>query len=430
MRRVLRSLLLALLLVTWLGSAWGETTPAAADPDFWFGTDAAGETTIQLYFFWTETCPHCQRARPFVARLSEELPWLEVRSVPLSEQRPDDVALFLRMTEQLATTSPAVPAFLFCGQMSVGFVGAETSGAALRQALIDCHDRVTGARMPSATPAADAKVSLPIVGPVDPETVSLPLLTVAIAAVDAFNPCAFFVLMFLMSVLAHGRRRTRMAAIGAIFIATSALLYFAFMAAWLNIFLVFGELRWVTLLAGVIALGLAAVNIKDFFWFKRGFSLSIPDSKKPLLFARMQGLLGAERWPVLVIGAVVLAVAANTYELLCTAGFPMLFTRILTLRELSAAGYYAYLALYAVIYVIPLLVIASAFVIALGSRKLQEHEGRILKLLSGLMMLALAVVLLVNPAWLSDARVAAGVLASALLATALITLLTRCAPGA
>jgi hypothetical protein len=253
----------------------------------------------------------------------------------------------------------------------------------------------------------------------------LPLFTVMIAAVDAFNPCAFFVLMFLMSLLVHARKRRRMAVIGGIFVLTSGLLYFAFMAAWLNVFLLIGELKWVTTLAALFALVLAAINIKDYFWFKRGVSLGIPETAKPSLFARMRTLAVAESWPVLLLGSVMLAVAANTYELLCTAGFPMLFTRVLTMHEVSDFARYLYLALYNVVYVIPLLGIATAFLITFRSRKLQEREGRTLKLLSGLMMLGLGLALLLIPQALSDIRAAMGIVLAAVAATAVIAVLDR-----
>lgn len=417
-----RAVVLTVLLI---GAVW--TTLARADTieTPWYGTNATGQATVRLYFFWTETCPHCRRARPFVDGLAEEFPWLEVRSLPLTEDRPHDVALFLDMTEALGERAPGVPAFLFCGRMIVGFGAAETTGAELREALIACYHPVTGLGSPAAAQAEAETINLPLFGAIDPQTVSLPLFTVMIAAVDAFNPCAFFVLMFLMSLLAHARKRWRMAVIGGIFVLTSGFLYFAFMAAWLNVFLLIGELRWVTTTAALIAVSLAAVNIKDYFWFGRGVSLSIPATAKSGLFARMRTLTVAESWPVLLLGTVTLAVAANTYELLCTAGFPMLFTRVLTLRDLSPSTRYLYLALYNVVYVVPLLGIATAFLITVGSRKLQEHEGRTLKLLSGLMMLGLGLALLVRPQWLSYIEAAAGIILTAVVATALIAVFNR-----
>jgi cytochrome c biogenesis protein CcdA len=166
------------------------------------------------------------------------------------------------------------------------------------------------------------------------------VLTLVLAGLDAFNPCAFFVLLFLLSMMAHQKSRTRMLAIGGVFAVISGLMYFAFMAAWLNVFQLFGHLAWVTLAAGALAVFVGAVNVKDFFAFEQGLTLSIPDSKKPGIFRRTRAILAAENLPAMLAATVVLAIAANFYELLCTAGFPMVYTRLLTLAELSPAGRY------------------------------------------------------------------------------------------
>lgn len=212
--------------------------------------------------------------------------------------------------------------------------------------------------------------------------------------------------------------------IGGVFVLFSGLVYFAFMAAWLNVFLMMGEIRGVTLVAGLVAVFIAAVNIKDYFWFQQGLTLSIPEAAKPGLFKRMRGVATAGSVVPMVVGTVLLAIVANSYELLCTAGFPMVFTRALTLQELGSAGYYGYLLLYNVIYVIPLALIVLAFTYTLGSRKLSEREGRLLKLVSGYMMLGLGVLLVFAPQLLTHAGSAVGVLALALLATAVTARLT------
>ena len=120
-----------------------------------------------------------------------------------------------------------------------------------------------------------------------------------------------------------------------------------------------------------------------------------------------------------------LAIAANFYELLCTAGFPMIFTRLLTLQEANGARHYLYLALYNVIYVLPLLVIVLTFVRSMGRRQLSEREGRLLKLLSGLMMLGLGIVLLLAPDRLGEIGVAVVLPLLAIALTGLAARLTR-----
>jgi hypothetical protein len=139
----------------------------------------------------------------------------------------------------------------------------------------------------------------------------------------------------------------------------------------------------------------------------------------------MRALLHETSLPALLLGTVVLALAANTYELLCTAGFPMVFTRILTLNKLQPLEYYLHLALYNVVYVLPLAAVVAVFSATLGSRKLSEAQGRVLKLVSGLMMLGLGAVILVDPNLFNNVLVGVALLAFALLAAAAIVGLER-----
>jgi len=258
--------------------------------------------------------------------------------------------------------------------------------------------------------------------PLPIDGVSLPVLTVALGLADGFNPCAFFVLFFLMSLMVHARSKYRMALVGGVFVLISGAVYFMFMAAWLEVFRMVGVRVYITRMAGAVALVLAAVNIKDFFYFGRGPSLGIPEGAKPGLFARMRGLLDTASTATMLAGTVLLAVSANSYELLCTAGMPMVYTRVLTMNRVTGATYYAYLALYNAAYVLPLAVIVTVSSVTLGRRKLSERHGRILKLLSGNMMLAMGGALLISPAVMTSA-------ASALLLLALSLTLTGIEAG-
>lgn len=394
----------------------------APEPDPWY-TVEDDVAQVHLYFGWSSTCPHCRAAHPFVQDLEDKYPWLVVHFVQLNGGDARAINDLAALAESIDETLQYVPAFVYCEKMVVGYDTPEGLGAVIEADLISCQDRAQAAsvtEIPSTTTTVVDKVepiSLPVIGDLDPETMSLPAFTVVIAAFDAFNPCAFFVLLFLLSVLVHARSRGRMAVIGGTFVLVSGLVYFAFMVAWLNVFLVFGALPTVTLLAGVVAITIALINIKDYFWFQRGPTLSIPEGAKPKLFSRMRALTASSSFPLILAGTVTLALAANTYELLCTAGFPMVFTRVLTLSELPALEYYAYLGLYNLIYITPLLAIVGVFVWTLGTRKLSEKGGRILKLASGLMMLGLGSVLVFVPGWLENPLTAPAVLLVALAAT-------------
>jgi hypothetical protein len=404
---------------------------AAPDPsldEFWYGTAADGSPVVRLYYFYSPTCPHCQAAAPFLEAYAAKSPWLELQKFAVKDNRKN-ARFYYETALSLGTQALSVPGFIFCRQVLIGFDTAETTGAELTAALERCRDERLANPTPAAVPPAAAAsgpgapgasgeqvgttVNLPFFGQVDAAALSLPILTVVLAGMDAFNPCAFFVLLFLLSLLVHARSRARMAIIGGTFVLFSGLVYFVFMAAWLNVFLIAGELRIITVIAALLALTVAALNIKDYFWFKAGPSLSIPESAKPGLYKRMREIVTSGSLGPMLASTVLLAIVANSYELLCTAGFPMVYTRALTLAGLETWQYYAWLAAYNVIYVLPLLAIVIVFVKTMGARKLTESEGRVLKLISGFMMLGFGLMLLVAPQLLTNPFASIGVLVGA-----------------
>jgi hypothetical protein len=400
--------------------------------------ESLAERKVPLYLFYAEGCSACIDEKGFLKELGERMPELEVR---LFESQFDEKngRLLARAVGLYGFEVTVVPVtFIGATEPIVGYRGGATTGAAIEKRVrrcleLGCEDPVAallagrdeeasriaverGAPAESGTTV----VELPLVGTTDLSRLPLVTLSIVLGGLDSFNPCAFFVLFTLLGILVHAHSRRRMLFIGGTFVAFSGLVYFIFMAAWLNLFLRIGELRAVTAAAGLVALLIAAINIKEYFLFKKGVSLTIPESRKPKLFERMRRLLQETSAPALVFGTVVLAVAANTYELFCTAGFPMVFTRILTLSRLSPAEHYLYIGLYNLVYVIPLALVVGAFSLTLGSRKLTEEQGREMKLVSGLMMLGLGLVVLIKPSLFNNVFVGIGLLAVALLSAAAI----------
>ena len=383
--------LLTLLFISPVASASVQHVITTAEV-VWHEKDIDGQPVIHLYFFWSKKCPHCLKARPDILEMDKEYPWLKVHSLELAEH-PENIQSYINLAALLGREARSVPAFIFCGSMLTGYESKDTTGHTLTNYSSQCYQI---AREKNPAKGRDivldinrTPLDVPLLGRISSTDYSLPVLTIIIAAMDAFNPCAFFVLLFLLSMMVHSRSRGRMALVGGIFVFISGALYFLFMTAWLNLFIYLGELSLLTGIAGCIAVAMAMISIKDFFWFKKGPSLTIADSEKPELFDRVRQLLHLDSTLTIILATVILAVVANSYELLCTAGFPMIYTRILTLESLPAASYYLYLLLYNLIYIIPLFIIVAVFTVKLGSRKLSEQEGRVLKLLSGVMMLML-----------------------------------------
>lgn len=352
----------------------------------------AGEPVPDIEVFVRTGCPHCEAAKIFLDQLQHEQPSLQIAVYDIAE----DPAARERLAALAAArhlTNFGVPTFVIGTELVVGFRSADTTGAELRAGL---------ARRSAGAPASPAVESIqtPWFGELRVRDLGLPLFTITIGLLDGFNPCAMWALLFLLSLLVNLQDRRKMALIAGTFVLVSGLVYFAFMAAWLNVFLLIGLSRAVQIGLGGIAFLIGSVNVKDFFALHRGLSLSIPESAKPGLYARTRQILHAEHLAGALAGVVVLAGVVNLVELLCTAGFPALYTQILTMQQIPVWEYYAYLGLYNLAYVFDDSLMVIIAVITLSRTKLQERTGRWLKLTSGLVMVGLGAILLLQPKWL------------------------------
>jgi len=351
----------------------------------------AAETATDIEVFVRAGCPHCEAAKIFLDELQRERPSIQIAIYDIAEHSAARERLASLAAEQ-GLANVGVPAFLIGEELTIGFRSADTTGAEIRARL---DQRTRG-----GAPIVGEGIRTAWFGELRVRDLGLPLFTIAVGLLDGFNPCAMWVLLFLLSLLVNLQDRRKMALIAGTFVLVSGVVYFAFMAAWLNMFLLIGLSRAVQITLGGIALLVGTVNVKDFFALHRGISLSIPESAKPGLYARVREILHAKSLAGAMAGIVILAGLVNIIELLCTAGFPALYTQILTLQQLPMWEYYSYLGLYNLAYIFDDSLMVAIAVITLSRRKLQERAGRWLKLASGLVMAGLGIVLLLQPEWL------------------------------
>lgn len=355
------------------------------------GEDAGVAQAITLVFFWGIGCPHCEEAKPFLDTLEKNEPRLRVERVEV-RQDPEGRRRFLETMKQLGATAVGVPTFVIGSAYVVGYSKGETDeevSALIRRALAP--------KNPALEPISPRTIALPILGTVDPSSVSLPALTLSMGLVDGVNPCAMWVLIVLLGILLHVKTRSRMLLYSAAFILMSGVVYFVFMTAWATMFGLVGFSRVATMILGGALVVMGLVNLKDVVWFKKGPSLVIPDRAKPGLFRRMRAIAGAASVPAALSGILALAFVVNLIELGCTIGLPAVYTRVLTLRELSPGARYAYLALYNAAYVVPLVAITVVFIVLRRRLSMTERAAKALKGVSGGLLLGFGALFLFAP---------------------------------
>ncbi|MFM7171634.1 MAG: hypothetical protein ACKO4U_01165, partial [Caldilinea sp.] len=234
------------------------------------------------------------------------------------------------------------------------------------------------------------------------------------------NPCSLWVLSMLLALTLHTGSRRRVLGVGLVFLSTTSLVYMLFIVGLFNLFALLEWIPWIQGLVASVALLLAVVNLKEYFLYGKGFSLTIASRQKPGLYRKLRRVLAAgSSLPALVGATIVLSAGASLVEFSCTAGFPLLWTNLLATQGVTPTTFWPLLALYMVIYQLDELAIFVGTLAGLRASRLSETQGRILKLAGGMWMLILATVMLVDPTWMNSLAATLWIFALAIAGTLL-----------
>ncbi len=400
---------------------------------------------VTIYYFWGDGCPHCAEAKPFLADLAQRYPGVQIRDFEVWYNEANREPL-VRMAARSGFEPSGVPTIFIGDQYWVGY-SKEVTGPAIEAAVAacvrsGCTDAGAGilAPLPPAPQAAAVPppaaveppaarsdtLTLPLVGQVNLATQSLLLSTALIAFVDGFNPCSLWVLSILIALTLHTGSRRKVVIVGLVFLAVTSLVYALFIGGLFTMFAIVSFAGWLRALVAAVALLFAVINIKDYFWYRKGLSLTISDSQKPGLFKNMRRVLNAgDSLPALVGATAVMAAGASLVEFSCTAGFPVLWTNLVAAQEVTLTVFALLLGLYMLIYLVDELAIFGAAVVTMRASRIEEHHGRILKLVGGMLMLTLAGVMLLAPHLMDGIGTSLLVFGIAFAAAGLVLLLHR-----
>jgi len=383
------------------------------------GTSAAqpNDQKVDVYLFYQTGCPHCGREVDFLSRWQREEPRLRVNRFEIS-QDVQSREIFKTLVRHFRIERPGVPLTVVGNRFFDGYDDDATIGADIKAAALACLENacddlvkslLTGKAKPEpeekAAPTAEAPkvLKLPFFGEVNVAKVSLPLLTIMLGAVDGFNPCAMWTLLFLISLLVGLRDRFRMWVLGSAFILASAAVYYLFMAAWLNLLLFLGMLVLIRILVGLLALCGGTYYLHEYFVNPEAIcKVSEPETRQRV-FERLRSLAGERNFLLALGGIVLLAFAVNLVELVCSAGIPAVYTQVLALSKLPAWQYHAYLGLYILVFMLDDLFV---FFVAMQTLQVTGLTGTYVRhahLLGGAILILIGLLLLFKPEWLAFA---------------------------
>lgn len=380
---------------------------------------------VQVYLFWAAGCPHCDREIEFLKGVEAGDPRVRVHYLEVSRDAGSRQA-FKAVAEQLALEELSVPLTLVGNVPMAGYLTDDSSGVELRRRIdyclaSGCPDIVAPilrglaagsglavapeAEMPApdrraAPRAMPQTIPVPLFGEVRTADLSLPVLTLVLGALDGFNPCAMWVLVFLIGLLVGMQDRARMWVLGTAFIMGSAAVYFLFMAAWLNFLLFIGSVVWVRAAVALVALGGGYYYLREYFRNPEAVcKVTAPEARKRV-FESLRRLALESRFWVALAGIMALAFAVNLVELLCSAGIPAVYTQVLALSQLPQWQYYAYLALYILVFMLDDLFVFVVAMKTLQITGMTTRYSRFSHLAGGIVLFAIGALLLLRPGWL------------------------------
>ncbi|MDD3663002.1 MAG: hypothetical protein PHT84_03990 [Candidatus Pacebacteria bacterium] len=407
---------------------------------FFFSFKAFASESVNLYLFWGDGCPHCEKEIAFLGEFKKENPNINLIGFEIYRNM-DNAMLFQQFAKELNANISGVPALFIGDEYFVGY-SSEITPVRVRDRVNyclsnDCPDpflkffniqeetipekevteipsdfeneevvRSSEEEIPVTTEIEvlpeeqNSLFKIPVWGEINAKDVSLPVLTVFMGILDGFNPCAMWTLLFLISLLLGMENRKRMWILGSAFIIASASVYFIFMSAWLNLILFIGFVIWVRLLIGLLALAGGGYSLNKFLHTKSGTCSVTGGEKRRKVFDNLKKIVQQKSFWLALGGIIVLAFLVNLVELVCSAGLPAIYTQILALNNLANWQYYFYIFLYVFFFMVDDLLIFIVAMVTLKMTGLSTRYARYSHLIGGILMIIIGILLIFKPEWL------------------------------
>lgn len=373
---------------------------------------------VNLYFFHGDGCPHCAEEEKFLAKIEKKYSYVKIIRYEVWKNR-SNALLMDRVGNRYDVATSSVPLTVISGTAISGY--SESIGIRIERAIkyykdnpkenINYVSQIKNGtfdedEIKDSFSEADkktdesTKIKLPLLGKINLKDFSLPTAATLIGLVDGFNPCAMWVLLFLISMLLGMKDRKRMWILGLTFLLSSALVYMAIMLSWFNIVVnVMASVIFRNIIS-VIAIVGAIINLRAFFKSNDSGCEVVDDKKRKKVISKIKDFTKEKSLFIALGGVIFLAISVNVIELACSAGLPLVFTQLLAINNVSSFESFIYTLIYIFFFLIDDIII---FLIAMSTTKVHAISTKYNKyshLIGGILMLIIGILLLVKPEWL------------------------------
>ena len=373
--------------------------------------NAEEKKQVNVYLFHSNTCSHCKAEIEFLNEIQKEYENLKINLYEINDVK-ENKELMINIKEKLNIDSPMVPFTVIGDYYYIGYNDGVKEGIKnliekyTSEEQYDVIKDIIDGKDVSNFKIKNGEINKisTLFGEIDPAKVSLPILSVIMGAIDGFNPCAMWVLIFLITMLFNMENKKRMWALGITFLVTSALIYLVFMFVWLVVATkLLTTISWLKLLIGLVALIGAFINLKGFIKsiVKKDAGCEVVDnSKRKKIISKIKKYTSEKSFILAMLGVMLLAISVNAIELACSAGLPVLFTNVLALNDVNFIEKCIYIFIYIFFFLIDDIIVFFVAMFTLNIKALSTKYTKYSHLIGGIIMLIIGILMIFKPEWL------------------------------
>ncbi len=372
--------------------------------------------TIKIYFFHGDGCPHCAEEEEFFKDNLNDYDNVEI--VEYEVWYDEDNAEFMKkVSDELEINTTGVPLTIIGKNKISGF--APAAGDKILRAIkyysendyVDVVEQIKngtylkennedGFTEQEKKSDESSIVDVPILGKINMKKTTIGTAAIVIGLVDGFNPCAMWVLLFLISVLIGMKDKKRMWTYGLTFLISSALVYMAIMLAWISVVVKVTTSILIRNIIAIVAIIGAFINFKSYHDSQESGCKVTSNNKRKKIFDRIKKFTHEKSFFLGLIGVIGLAVSVNLIELACSAGLPLIFTQLLAINNITGINAFLYTLLYIFFFLIDDLIVFFIAMFTMKVTGISTKYNKYSHLIGGILMLIIGVLLLVKPEWL------------------------------
>ncbi len=376
---------------------------------FFISNINAKEKEVNIYLFYSEDCRHCAKEEAFLDDYKSKNSNVNVYTFELSNA--SNRQIWLDVQEIFNEPSGSVPYTVIGNQVLIGY-SSENTDASIKKIVnyyennnyrdligeylgtVEVNENIV---MEDIDITSDV-ITVGIFGQVNLKTISLFVLSIIMGIVDGFNPCAMWVLLFLITMLLGMKNRKKMWVLGITFLLTSALMYAGIMTAWLNLASFITKVNAIRIAIGLFAVVIATLNVLKYFKEKKDDGCEvIKDNKRKKIIDRIKSITLENKFALAIIGIIVLAITVNLVEFACSAGLPLMFTNILAINDLNTTQNVFYIFVYILFFLIDDIIIFVAAMLTLKINAVSTKYTKYSHLVGGIIMFIIGILLIFFP---------------------------------